>query len=322
MLANGANFSLTDSSRPDSLADVASNHASRCWFRVMAHAARDDSPAREDQRARFVRHAPDQRGQRPASRRQGRGPHRVADRPSHGAQAVCARSADSPRVQGPDTARRPYPRYLGDRQEPNLDRAAAVEGDTLPQLDRIRRDLGLPDDCRLRAELHNLLVYEPGQFFVTHQDSEKADDMIGTLVVILPSDFTGGAMVLEHHDEKVIFRSSGGKLSFIAFYADCHHEIRRIKQGYRVVLTYNLILDGAATASVVSPTDQIDALARCVSDFFETPPAPRWRNEPLRDSPDRIVYLLDHQYTRRGLAWTRLKNADATRAKSPHCTCG
>lgn len=52
------------------------------------------------------------------------------------------------------------------------------------QLDRIRRDLGLPDVCRLPAKLHNMLVYEPGQFFVTHQDSEKTDDMIGTLVVI------------------------------------------------------------------------------------------------------------------------------------------
>ena len=94
-----------------------------------SHAARNDSPARENQRARFVRHARDQRGRRLASRRQGRGPHPVADRPSHGAQAVCARSTSSSRVQRPDTARPPCPRYLGDRQEPNLDRSVAVAGD-------------------------------------------------------------------------------------------------------------------------------------------------------------------------------------------------
>ena len=62
-----------------------------------------------------------------------------------------------------------------------------------PLLDRMRRDLGLTDGFRLKAELHNMLVYGPGQFFAAHRDSEKADDMIGTLVVILPSDFTGGA---------------------------------------------------------------------------------------------------------------------------------
>jgi hypothetical protein len=63
------------------------------------------------------------------------------------------------------------------------------------QLDRIRRDLGLPEGCRLKAQLHNLLVYAPAQFFVPHQDSEKTDDMIGTLVVSLPSRFSGGAIL-------------------------------------------------------------------------------------------------------------------------------
>jgi hypothetical protein len=35
----------------------------------------------------------------------------------------------------------------------------------------------------LAADFHSMLVYEPGQFFVAHQDSEKDDTMIGTLVV-------------------------------------------------------------------------------------------------------------------------------------------
>jgi hypothetical protein len=76
-----------------------------------------------------------------------------------------------------------------------------------PMLDRVRCDLGLPDGTHVKAKLHNMLVYEPGHFFVTPQDSEKGDDMIGTLVVILPSAFTGGAMVIEHHDEQVAFRA-------------------------------------------------------------------------------------------------------------------
>ncbi|MGH9179600.1 MAG: hypothetical protein ACRD0N_13725 [Acidimicrobiales bacterium] len=55
-----------------------------------------------------------------------------------------------------------------------------------PALDRLRGDLGLPPGCELRAELHSMLVYAPGQFFVPHQDSEKDDAMVGTLVVTLP----------------------------------------------------------------------------------------------------------------------------------------
>ena len=70
----------------------------------------------------------------------------------------------------------------------------------LPMVDRLRRDLGLADGSRLKATLHNMLIYGPGQFFLPHQDSEKTDHMIGTLVVVLPSIFTGGAIVVEHQD--------------------------------------------------------------------------------------------------------------------------
>ncbi len=182
-----------------------------------------------------------------------------------------------------------------------------------PQLDQIRRDLGLPEGCRLKANLHNLLVYEPGQFFLTHQDSEKTDEMIASLVVILPSDFAGGAMVVEHHDERRIFRGARGKLAFVAFYADCRHQVRPVTQGYRVALTYNLTLEGDAAAGVVAPPEQVDALTQAVRRFFNTPRPPRWSHDTPGEPPDRLVYLLDHEYTRRGLAWSRLKNADAAR---------
>src|SRR5271169_1562798 len=111
----------------------------------------------------------------------------------------------------------------------------------VPQLDRIGRGLGLPQGCRFKAHLHNMLIYAPGQFFAPHQDSEKMDDMIGTLVVSLPSRFTGGAMSIEHYGAKMRVGGSDKRLTFVAFYADCHHEVHPVKQGYRIVLTYNLV---------------------------------------------------------------------------------
>ena len=189
-------------------------------------------------------------------------------------------------------------------------------GKTLrPLLDRVRRDLGVTDGSRLKAELHNMLVYGPGQFFAAHRDSEKTDDMIGTLVVVLPSDFTGGAIEVEHDDERVTFRGHGRMLTFIAFYADCHHQVRPVKAGYRIVLTYNLMIEGdAPTAAPPGQAAQTDALARSIERHFETLRPPRWSQDPRREPPDRLVYLLDHQYTRRGLAWSRLKSRDAARA--------
>jgi hypothetical protein len=190
----------------------------------------------------------------------------------------------------------------------------------LPVLEALRADLGLSDGCKLKAELHGMLVYAPGQFFLRHQDSEKADGMIGTLVVTLPGSFKGGAMTVEHQGEKVTYRASRQPLSFIAFYADCHHEVSAVKEGYRIVLTYNLVLVGdgaaAATGAAEPAPEKVGALAERIREHFATPlPSHRtWEKDaPPREPPSRLVYLLDHQYTERGLGWHRLKGEDAAR---------
>jgi len=181
-----------------------------------------------------------------------------------------------------------------------------------PELERIRSALGLPAGCELRAELHNLLVYGPGQFFAAHQDTEKRDGMIGSLVVTLPSTFKGGAMMVEHDGERLISRGSAKKLSLVAFYADCHHAVGPVQEGYRVALTYNLILVGDARAAVPSPA--VDSIAHQLRAFFEKPVPPAGHGAEHGQSPNRLVYLLDHQYTEKNLDWPRLKNADALRA--------
>lgn len=189
----------------------------------------------------------------------------------------------------------------------------------VPVLDGLRADLGLAEGPKLRAELHSMLVYAPGQFFLPHQDSEKSDDMVGTLVVMLPSSFKGGAFVVEHRGETVTYRGSKKLLSFIAFYADCQHEVQPVKEGYRVVLTYNLLRKdnggSAKTPAADPPIAVIDTLVKRLRKHFETPPPPRWDwQEPPQEPPNRLVYLLDHQYTERGLGWHRLKGDDAARA--------
>src|SRR5205823_1741256 len=117
-----------------------------------------------------------------------------------------------------------------------------------------------------------------GQFFAAHQDSEKAAGMIGTLVVLLPSEAKGGALVIEHHDEKLSYRGSADRLTLVAFYADCHHAVRPVTEGHRAALTYNLFLQGARHPArpIGKP---LDALVDLVRVYFATPrPArgPHW----------------------------------------------
>ena len=187
-----------------------------------------------------------------------------------------------------------------------------------PTLERLHGDLGLAPGRRLDAQLHSMLVYEPGQFFVAHQDSEKTDGMVGSLVVTLPSSFTGGALVIEHNDKTTTYRSNAKAISFVAFYADCRHQIRPVTTGYRIVLTYNLVLreETTAAAATATPPAVIDTLAGCLDEHFTTPlpSTRRYATTGPADPPNRLVYLLDHHYTAHALSWSRLKGHDAHRA--------
>ncbi len=180
----------------------------------------------------------------------------------------------------------------------------------------VREELGLPEGCELKAIFDKLVLYEEGQFFKAHQDSEKSDDMVATLVVVLPSEYGGGSLSVEHRGEKKSFRrikSQSTDLSLLAFYADCHHEVSAVSKGFRIALTYQLLLEGQSDAGPLkAPADLVNHLTERVREHFSVPIADRYRRtEPV--APERFVYLLDHEYTERSLSWNHLKNGDRMR---------
>jgi len=171
----------------------------------------------------------------------------------------------------------------------------------------VHEGLGLPRDARLRAQLHALLVYGPDQFFASHQDSEKDDEMVATLVVSLPSVHTGGELVVSHGGESRTYRHSDrARIGFVAFYSDCVHEVRPVRSGRRVTLTFNVLVTHDSEAIEIDPDEE---LAGLVGAHFVTPAARRWSDE-LSAAPNHLVVLLDHQYSERGLAAGRLKGRD------------
>nr|WP_269330445.1 2OG-Fe(II) oxygenase [Kineosporia babensis] len=150
-----------------------------------------------------------------------------------------------------------------------------------------------------------MLLYEEGQFFLPHQDSEKDDAMVATLVVTLPTEHTGGELVLHHLGEETVYRGLRDRISLVGFYADCRHEVRPVQSGYRVTLTYNLMLQGnpglrQAEAQV------IDGLAAAITAHFDEPLRPTTSSRP-----EHLAFLLDHEYSEHGLTWQKLKGSDA-----------
>ncbi len=181
-------------------------------------------------------------------------------------------------------------------------------------LEGLKKDLGLAETATLTASLHNLLVYEAGQFFDFHQDSEKTEHMVATLVVVLPSAHNGGTLVIDNQGDKKQFQSSRfalDKLTCIAFYADCHHAVKEVTSGYRVALTYNLSLENTASNKINVPSKKADPdlINRLQAYFID-------ENTTSPLTPKKYVYLLDHQYTEKGLSWEHLKNADNARAEA------
>jgi predicted 2-oxoglutarate/Fe(II)-dependent dioxygenase YbiX len=179
----------------------------------------------------------------------------------------------------------------------------------------VREELGLPTSSELTADLHSLLVYEQDQHFIAHQDSEKDDSMVGTLVVTLPSSYAGGELMVEHNGERRAYLGSKRELTLVAFYADCQHEVLKVTSGYRITLTYNLLLHGD-TSRPPGEDGTVAELADLLREHFGTLARRRYGG-PADVPPSRLVCLLDHEYTQRGLSWQRLKGADASRFPSP-----
>ena len=105
-------------------------------------------------------------------------------------------------------------------------------------LDQITR---IMSSTSIRAELYKLNVYSAGGHFKPHVDTPRSADMFGSLVVCLPSKFTGGALVTRHQGREVMFDwSSSTATQWAAFYSDVEHQVLPVTSGHRITLTYNL----------------------------------------------------------------------------------
>ncbi len=110
---------------------------------------------------------------------------------------------------------------------------------------QVTEGLGVSDP--VTAELYKLLVYEPSSFFVGHRDTEKAPGMFATLLVVLPSSFEGGELLVRHQgrEARLALRcDEPAEAAFAAFYADCVHEVLPVTAGHRLTLAYNLVRVG------------------------------------------------------------------------------
>lgn len=170
----------------------------------------------------------------------------------------------------------------------------------------LKPDLGL-EDYTISAHLYKMLIYEKGDFFLPHKDSEKEKGMFGTLVIGMPSQYTGGELVVRFggEEETADFAADAGnyKINYTAFYADCEHEIKPITAGYRVCLVYNLVQEKSERKIQFNSLESfVEKLAAIFKD-----PSRAEEQKPL-------IVLLGHQYTPENFSSEALKLNDRPKA--------
>ncbi|KAG8962450.1 hypothetical protein FRC05_005342 [Tulasnella sp. 425] len=160
---------------------------------------------------------------------------------------------------------------------------------------------------RPRCELYKLLLYETGSHFLPHQDTEKVDGMFATIIVVLPSPFTGGSAHLSHAGQTAVINQSKDSwlnTSVMAWYTDVMHEIKPIQSGYRFALSYNLIHTTTSLRPALSDTSgPIQQLRHILLS---------WRQSLYEEeSPQKIIYLLEHRYSQANCRGSAMKGNDA-----------
>ena len=127
-----------------------------------------------------------------------------------------------------------------------------------------------------------------------------------TLMVILPSSFSGGVDRVRHNEITAEFDCSSRTLSdttVLAYYTGVAHEISPVITGYRLVLLYDLI----HTTSSLRPSITYE------STFLESlrPFLLSWKHARKPCTPARVIVRLQAEYAKDDICIDALKGADA-----------
>lgn len=129
--------------------------------------------------------------------------------------------------------------------------------------------------------------------------------MFATLVLILPSLFSGASVHLSHAGMSAVMDCNAGSLlktTALAWYTDVTHEVKPTTSGYRLALAYNLVhTANALRPSLPSSHSVVTKLRHVLLSWKQSREA----------VPLKIIHLLDHKYSQVNLKGSSLKGKDA-----------
>ncbi|KAI9103108.1 hypothetical protein DFS34DRAFT_700850 [Phlyctochytrium arcticum] len=178
----------------------------------------------------------------------------------------------------------------------------------------VAKELGISG--AVRVEPYKMLIYEKGAMFKPHTDTEKIPGMFGTLVIALPSEHTGGDLIVKHRGEAKVFQSSTIQPCMLCWYSDVTHEVLPVTSGYRWVLTFNLATAETAHAPSANLPVGYYELHEAVRKWLDFRKSDDWNGDLY--SP---YYFLNHSYTEASIALNTLKGVDGARMQAFKKAC-
>ncbi|CEM22602.1 unnamed protein product [Vitrella brassicaformis CCMP3155] len=175
---------------------------------------------------------------------------------------------------------------------------------------------------RVQADWYKMLLYGEGDFFEVHKDTQRPNDHFASLLVFLPTEYTGGDFLL--HDDGDFDGDRFNKetqdalghqqVRWIAFYSDIVHSVKPVVSGYRLALAYNLRRHETGERfkkdGLLAPP--LQRLVDGMKEHFNSPQA----NESW-------VFQLQHEYTLSSMTPAHLKGIDSAlyQLLSTHFDC-
>jgi hypothetical protein len=155
----------------------------------------------------------------------------------------------------------------------------------------------------IHANLDKMLLYETNGHFPPHRNTEKEDGMFGTMIVQLPSAYTGGDITVKHGDRTKnisLFEESDSAFHVVAFFADCEHQLHPVTSGVRLCLVFNFITSPNNETPNNAISEKTEAALISIAE--------KWK--AYNDSTVRLGYQLGHHYTPNNFDFSNLKGKD------------
>ncbi|EGC38854.1 hypothetical protein DICPUDRAFT_75596 [Dictyostelium purpureum] len=131
-------------------------------------------------------------------------------------------------------------------------------------INNCKERMGIEEE-KISTKLDKFMVFNKGGSLshtkVSSQENKKTN-IIGTLILVLPSFHQGGELIVKCGDDEAMIDLENyepSNIYYTAFLNDCEYEIKPIESGVRLCLVYNLIKDSGKRLPSSSPSSIIPA---------------------------------------------------------------